>query len=119
MEKPFSMQALCRYPAGTYADVINRNAVLFPDEEAFVYRSERVTFGRYNERVNSIVHALRDMGLDKGDVVGIVLRRHGIEDLPHQQEGRLGPHAAQNADGPAHRAHSAASLSSARDRRAS
>ncbi len=72
MEKRFVMQALCRYPVGTYADVINRNAVLYPDDEAFVYKSERITFGQYNERVNSLINALHVMGVKKGDVVGIL-----------------------------------------------
>jgi long-chain acyl-CoA synthetase len=72
MEAQFNLQALSRYRVGTYADVINRNAVLYPDEEAFVYQDLRITFGQYNERVNSLVHALHDMGIRKGDVIGIL-----------------------------------------------
>ncbi len=72
MEEKFSLQMLCRYPVGTYADVINRNALLYPQEEAFVYKSDRITFGQYNQRVNSIIHALHDMDLQKSDVIGIL-----------------------------------------------
>ena len=72
MEARLNMQALCRYQIGTYADVINRNAVLFSNEEAFVYQSERITFAQYNERVNSLIHALQAMGIKKGDVIGIL-----------------------------------------------
>ena len=72
MEERFSMQTLSRYRINTYADVIQRNAVLYPDEEAFVYRSERITFGQYNQRVNSLTHALHAMGVQKGDVIGIL-----------------------------------------------
>lgn len=72
MEEQFNLQALCRYQVGTYADVINRNAVLYPEEEAFVYQDDRITFGQYNQRVNSLVHALHDMGIQKGDVIGIL-----------------------------------------------
>jgi acyl-CoA synthetase (AMP-forming)/AMP-acid ligase II len=66
------MQDLCRYRVGTYADIITRNAVLYPDDEAFVYKSERITFGQYNQRVNRLIHALHDMGVRKGDVIGIL-----------------------------------------------
>jgi long-chain acyl-CoA synthetase len=72
MEKQFLMQALCRYQVGTYADIITRNAVLYPDDEAFVYKSERITFGQYNKRVNRLIHALQAMGVKKGDVIGIL-----------------------------------------------
>jgi acyl-CoA synthetase (AMP-forming)/AMP-acid ligase II len=72
MDEAFVMQALCRYAVGTYADLINRNAVLYPNDEAFVYQSERITFGQYNERVNRLVHALHAMGVEKGDVIGIL-----------------------------------------------
>ena len=40
--------------------------------EAFVYGSDRVTFAQYNERVNSLIHALNSMGVKKGDVIGIL-----------------------------------------------
>jgi long-chain acyl-CoA synthetase len=72
MEARFNMQALCRYQIGTYADVINRNAVLYSNEEAFVYHSERITFAEYNERINSLIHALHAMGIKKGNVIGIL-----------------------------------------------
>jgi acyl-CoA synthetase (AMP-forming)/AMP-acid ligase II len=37
-----------------------------------VYKSERITFGQYNERVNRLIHALHAMGVRKGDVIGIL-----------------------------------------------
>ena len=66
------LKELARYPLGTYADVIYRNALLHGDRSAFAYGAERVTFSEYNRRVNSIVHALHAMGLRKGDGVGIL-----------------------------------------------
>ena len=72
MTDRYLMQNLCRYQIGTYADIIIRNAVLYPSDEAFVYKSERITFGQYNQRVNSLIHALQVMGVRKGDVIGIL-----------------------------------------------
>ena len=66
------LKELSRYPIGTYADIIYRNALLYPNREAFIYGKERITFSEFNSRVNSIVHALQAMGVKKGEVIGVV-----------------------------------------------
>jgi long-chain acyl-CoA synthetase len=72
MEERLLLKELCRYNIGTYADIIYRNAILYPHAEAFVYGSERINFSQYNARVNSLIHALNAMGVQKGDVIGIL-----------------------------------------------
>ncbi|MHB8765493.1 MAG: long-chain-fatty-acid--CoA ligase [Deferrisomatales bacterium] len=64
------LQELCRYATGTWADILYRNALLYPDREAFIYGGERVTFAGYNARVNRLVHALHALGVKKGDGIG-------------------------------------------------
>ena len=71
MEKDI-LKELSRYNVGTYAEIIHRNALLNPDEEAFVYGDHRVTFADFNRRVNGIIHSLTSMGLKKGDVLGLL-----------------------------------------------
>ncbi len=66
------LKELSRYPIGTYADIIYRNALLRADRLAFVYGRERITFSEYNRRVNKVIHALQSMGLAKGDGIGIL-----------------------------------------------
>ncbi len=66
MAKRLILKELSRYRIDTYADIIYRNALLYGDWEAFIYGRERVTFSRYNERVNALVHALYSLGLSKG-----------------------------------------------------
>jgi acyl-CoA synthetase (AMP-forming)/AMP-acid ligase II len=66
------LRELSRYDLGTFADIIYRNAILYPDSEAFVYGSERVSFQRFNERVNRLIHGLQALGIQKGDVIGIL-----------------------------------------------
>jgi acyl-CoA synthetase (AMP-forming)/AMP-acid ligase II len=68
----YILKELCRYNIGTYADVIYRNALLHADNEAFIYKSRRITFSEYNTRVNSLINSLRKMGVRKGDVIGIL-----------------------------------------------
>jgi long-chain acyl-CoA synthetase len=72
MSKKMILKELCRYGIGTFADVIYRNALLHPQAEAFVYGKERITFRKYNSRVNRLVNALEAFGIKKGEVIGVV-----------------------------------------------
>ncbi|MEJ2726351.1 MAG: AMP-binding protein, partial [Deltaproteobacteria bacterium] len=66
------LKELSRYPIGTWADIIYRNALLHSGRLAFAYGSQRVSFSQYNSRVNSLIHALGSLGLSKGDGIGVV-----------------------------------------------
>ena len=66
------LKELSRYNLGTFADIIYRNALLYSDNEAFIYGPQRVTFAQFNRRVNSMIHALGASGVQKGDVVGVL-----------------------------------------------
>ncbi|MBA7656631.1 Long-chain-fatty-acid--CoA ligase [subsurface metagenome] len=72
MPKRLSLKELSRYNVGTWADIIYRNALLYPNQEAFVYGDTRITFAEFNTRINKLVHALHKMGAKKGDVLGIL-----------------------------------------------
>lgn len=72
MTEKLILKELCRYNIGTYADIIYRNALLFPGHEAFIYKSERITFAEFNARVNSLIHALWSLGVKRDDVLGIL-----------------------------------------------
>ncbi|MBW1934390.1 MAG: long-chain-fatty-acid--CoA ligase [Deltaproteobacteria bacterium] len=71
MTDKYVLKELCRYKLGTFADIVYRNALLRSEEEAFVSGAERVSFAKFNERVNSLVHAIYSLGVKKGDVIGI------------------------------------------------
>ena len=66
------LRELSRYQLGTFADIIYRNAILYPDSEASVCGSERISFSCFNERVNRLIHGLHAQGIHKGDVIGMV-----------------------------------------------
>lgn len=72
MPERLLLKELSRYNIGTWADVIYRNALLHPNQEAFIYKGNRITFSQFNARVNSLIHALHKMGVNKGDVIGIL-----------------------------------------------
>jgi long-chain acyl-CoA synthetase len=66
------LKELDRYNIGTFADLIYRNALLHPDDEAYVYGDTRVTFSQYNTRVNKLVNYLQKIGIKKGETIGII-----------------------------------------------
>ena len=66
------LQELARYKIGTFAHIIHRHSLLRPEKEAFVYGSERINYTEFNARVNSLVHALQELGVNKGDAIGIL-----------------------------------------------
>ena len=72
MSDRFSLRELSRYPLGTFADIIYRNALLYADDDAFVYGPKKLSFSQFNAQVNSLIHALQKMGIKKGDVLGIL-----------------------------------------------
>jgi long-chain acyl-CoA synthetase len=72
MSDKLILQELSRYQLGTFADIIYRNAILYPDSEAFVCGSERTSFKRFNEGVNRLIHGLQALGIQKGDIIGIL-----------------------------------------------
>ncbi|WP_298430483.1 AMP-binding protein [Ottowia sp.] len=64
----------------TMGSVVRRSAAQYPDRVAMIFRDERVTFRDYNLRVNRCAHALRGLGLSKGDHFA-VLGRNSIQYL--------------------------------------
>jgi len=72
VKNTLTLKELSRYPLGTFADLIYRNAILYPNSEAFVWGSEKISFRHFNERVNALVHGLQALGIQKGEVIGIL-----------------------------------------------
>ena len=56
----------------TLRDMINDNALRYRDKTAFKFEAESYTFGQVNRRINSLTNALADLGIGKGDRVGIL-----------------------------------------------
>ncbi len=53
-------------------EMIARNSRKFPDKEALVYGDTRLTYKRFNARINQLAHALLDVGITKGCKVAIL-----------------------------------------------
>ncbi len=66
------LRELCRYSRGTFADIIYRNALLHADDEAFSCGDQRISFAQFNTRVNSLIHALFSLDLEKGDGIAVL-----------------------------------------------
>jgi len=72
MNAKLTLKELSRYELGTFADIIYRNALLYPDQEAFVCGSKRISFKYFNDRVNRLIHGLEEFKIQQGEVIGII-----------------------------------------------
>jgi len=56
----------------TLKEMINDNAQKYPDKTAFIFDNSSYTFKQVNQRINRLINALVDLGVAKGDRVGIL-----------------------------------------------
>jgi len=54
-------------------DIIKRSAKRYPDKVAFSFGNSKYTFEEFNGRVNRVVNGLTALGLNKGDMVAVLL----------------------------------------------
>ena len=59
----------------TIVEMLERNARLFPEKTAIIHGNERISYGSFYERANSLANFLMAMGLKKGDRVGLLLQK--------------------------------------------
>ncbi len=56
----------------TLREVLNEKAQKYSDKTAFISGEKRYTFKQVNQRINSLTNALTNLGVKKGDRVGIL-----------------------------------------------
>lgn len=56
----------------TLGEVIRRQAEVRPEKNAFIFEDKRYTFRQFNRRTNSLINALANMGVERGDRVAIM-----------------------------------------------
>jgi len=56
----------------TIKEIIKKNVTLYPDKIAFIFEDKKFTFKQVDDRVNSLINALKSMGVKQGDHVGIL-----------------------------------------------
>jgi acyl-CoA synthetase (AMP-forming)/AMP-acid ligase II len=57
----------------TLLDYVEKNARVYPEKTLFVFEDERCTFNEFKERVYRSANALLQLGIKKGDRVGIIM----------------------------------------------
>lgn len=55
------------------ADALDRSTIFFPDNEALVDGARRWTYREYRQDVDRFAHALTDLGVGRGDRVGLFM----------------------------------------------
>jgi acyl-CoA synthetase (AMP-forming)/AMP-acid ligase II len=56
----------------SFGDLIRRNGLYWPDKDAFIDENRRLVWGAYNARTDALGHALRRLGVARGDRVAIL-----------------------------------------------
>jgi len=57
----------------TLSDLLERDAKLYPEKIAIVYKDMKLSYGQLQKRVNTLAHAFLRMGLKKGDRIAFLL----------------------------------------------
>lgn len=72
-------------------NVIRRASENFPDSVAMICGEERLTFKEINQRANQFVNGLFDLGLRKGDRIGVLLKncKEALEAIMALDKGGL------------------------------
>ena len=67
------LMTLSRERVGSFGTVIERNAEQFADKIAIKFEEKQITYKEFNELVNKYAHYLLSLGLEKGDIVDIIM----------------------------------------------
>lgn len=62
------------YPVHPYGEILSYTAQQVPENVAIIFRDVKLTYRELDERVNAFAHALIDMGICKGQTVGLFLK---------------------------------------------
>ncbi len=60
-------------PKQTLHDLLNNSALAYPKQTALIYSGQRISYGELDRLSNRFAHALRSLGVRKGDRVAIIL----------------------------------------------
>jgi long-chain acyl-CoA synthetase len=80
----------------TMPDVLSRTAERFPEHTAFIYMGKRITFRKLEGLVHRFANALIDLGVKKGDKVGMLLPNMPQIIIANHATYRLGAVTAMN-----------------------
>src|SRR5262245_46150543 len=61
------------YPQIAYGEMLTRPARLYPERVAIIFQGQRLTFRELDERANALAHALRGLGIGRGDRVAVFM----------------------------------------------
>lgn len=59
----------------TLVKMLERNSLEFPSKTAIIFQDKRISYGELNERVNKLARGLIEIGIKKGDPIGLMLPR--------------------------------------------
>src|SRR5450756_613174 len=60
------------YPDKTLGQLLDETVAKMPDTLAMIFEDQTVTYRQFGDQVNRLVAALADMGIEKGERVGLM-----------------------------------------------
>ncbi|MFX0097301.1 MAG: long-chain fatty acid--CoA ligase [Candidatus Hodarchaeota archaeon] len=70
---PEGVPASIKYPEITLPDMLRKTAENHPTATAIIFKGNKISYQELDEHVSRFASALQDMGVKKGDVVGLML----------------------------------------------
>lgn len=71
-------------------DLVRRNVAVRPDKTAVIFEGQKLTFKELNNTVNQLAHALIDLGVKRGDRVGILLTNSHLYEVSYFASCKIG-----------------------------
>ena len=73
--KEFNRSKISLDQKDTIVELFEKQVFAFPNQKALVYNNSTLTYKELNERSNQLAAYLKDQGIKKGDLVGLLLNR--------------------------------------------
>ncbi len=88
---PDGVRPNLQYPNTTLYNNLEQAAAKYPDKTATVFMGGKLTYTRLKDQVDRLARALSDLGVGKGDRVGLMLPNIPQEVIGFYAVMRLGP----------------------------
>jgi len=71
-------------------DLVRRNVAVRPDKVAVIFEDEQLTFRQLNSMVNQLANALTNLGVKRGDRIGILLTNSHLYEVSYFASCKIG-----------------------------
>ncbi|MDO8445493.1 MAG: class I adenylate-forming enzyme family protein [Deltaproteobacteria bacterium] len=59
----------------TLIEMLEKNTAEYPEKPAIIYKDQKISYGELNDHVTRLANSIRQLGVKKGDRIGLMLQR--------------------------------------------